>query len=162
MRYVLGSLALLFVLTGCGSPGVARRVPDVRGQPLDVAERRLEARGLDFEELGGGTFGIVDRDNWTVCEQEPAAGKRARTVRLVVDRECPPGPPRVAGPPRVVGLLVAPALARLHEHGVEADAFTRTGLRVQRGRWVVCAQWPHARKPTYYVQLTVARRCTRR
>jgi hypothetical protein len=162
MRYLLGSLASLFLLTGCGSAGVARRVPDVRGERLDVAERRLEARGLDFEEVGGGAFGIVDRDNWTVCSQEPASGKRARTVRLVVERDCPFEPPAAPGPPRVVGLFVAPALARLRERGVEADAFTRTGKRVERGRWVVCAQWPRTRRPTYYAQLTVARRCTRR
>lgn len=167
MRYShLAPFALLPLLAAACGGGTAARVPDVRGEPLDVAEHRLQARGLGFEEVGGGAFGIVVRDNWTVCDQEPRPGRRARTVRLVVDRECvdeePAAAPRRPRLLRVVGLHVAPALARLHERGVDADAFTRTGKRVVRGPWVVCSQWPRAGSPQpYYAQLTVARRCSR-
>ena len=45
--------------------------------------------GYDTEALGGGTFGIVDESNWTVCETRPAAGTTGGgTVKLVVDRTC--------------------------------------------------------------------------
>src|SRR4051794_19287175 len=165
MRYHLLLLALLLplVATGCGGAVAARRVPDVRGQRLDLAEERLQARGLDFEEVGGGTFGVVARDGWPVCAQVPRAGRRSRTVRLVVARECPyeeeEQARRPAPLPRVVGLRVAPALARLRQRGATVEAFTRRGARVERGRWVVCSQWPATRRPVRYVQLTVARRC---
>jgi hypothetical protein len=52
-------IAAILVLAGCGETSKPRRVPDVRGQRLDLAEDRLDARGLDWEEIGGGTLGIV-------------------------------------------------------------------------------------------------------
>jgi hypothetical protein len=64
-------------------------VPDVSGQRLDVAELHLRAKHIRFREVGGGTFGIVVRSNWTVCEQEPQAGTTTDgRVSLIVDREC--------------------------------------------------------------------------
>lgn len=63
-------------------------MPDVRGQRLDLAERRLDDAGLEYERVGGGTFGIVVPSNWRVCDQEPKGGEAVR-VRLVVDRTCP-------------------------------------------------------------------------
>jgi hypothetical protein len=51
-----------------------------------VAEARLDARGLGWEEIGGGTFGVIVRSNWYVREQIPAPGHTATTVRLVVER----------------------------------------------------------------------------
>ena len=76
---------LVFVLAGCGGT-TPTRVPDVRGEQLDVAEARLEARGLQWEEIGGGTFGAVVKSHWYVREQIPKPGKKATTVRLVIER----------------------------------------------------------------------------
>ncbi len=64
-------------------------LPDVVGQRLDVAELHLDDLHIRYREVGGGTFGIVVRSNWTVCEQEPAAGaSNPGRVNLIVDREC--------------------------------------------------------------------------
>jgi hypothetical protein len=64
-------------------------VPDVTGQRLDVAELHLRAKHIRYREVGGGTFGILVRSNWTVCEQEPQAGTAANgRVSLIVDRAC--------------------------------------------------------------------------
>ena len=79
---------LAAVLAGCGGAAEPRRVPDVRGQRLDVAEARLDARGLQWEEIGGGVFGVVVRSNWYVDDQIPKPGKKATTVRLIVERNC--------------------------------------------------------------------------
>jgi hypothetical protein len=77
------------LLVGCGTGSApTRRVPDVRGERLDVAEALLRDRGLEFDEFGGGTFGILVRSNWEVCDQDPAPGRRAGHVRLIVDRDC--------------------------------------------------------------------------
>ena len=85
---LIGALALVLVVAGCGGKAEVKRVPDLRGDRLDIAEARLEARGLDWEELGGGTFGVVVRSHWYVCDQLPRHGKKAHTVRLIVDRDC--------------------------------------------------------------------------
>ena len=85
----LAALILVTALVaGCGGAGRPKRVPDVRGERLDLAEARLEARGLRWEEIGGGAFGVIVRSNWYVDEQIPKPGKRATTVRLVVERGC--------------------------------------------------------------------------
>jgi hypothetical protein len=66
-------------------------VPDETGERLDVAEDDLDGAGLNYTEIGGGTFGIVVKSNWTVCEQKPSAGSKVREgarVKLIVDREC--------------------------------------------------------------------------
>lgn len=64
-------------------------LPDVTGQRLDVAELHLRAKHIRYREVGGGTFGILVRSNWTVCEQEPQAGTAADgRVSLIVDRAC--------------------------------------------------------------------------
>src|SRR5262249_48971091 len=80
--------------------GVA--VPDLTGQALDVAERRLDDLGLNSSRVGGGLFGVVIPSDWDVCEQAPPPGSSARrgsTVRLLVDRPdaCSPLPSRVRG-----------------------------------------------------------------
>jgi hypothetical protein len=66
-------------------------VPNESGERLDVAENDLRSHGLRYREVGGGTFGIVVKSNWMVCETHRAAGapvsKHAR-VELIVDREC--------------------------------------------------------------------------
>jgi beta-lactam-binding protein with PASTA domain len=52
------------------------RVPKVTGLYLNVAETRLEARGLIPIDKGGGIFGIVIKADWQVCFQTPRAGAR--------------------------------------------------------------------------------------
>ena len=86
---MLGSL-----LAGCGSSGngenAATPMPLVTGLQLDVALSEIEAAGFsnEVEIIGGGTFGVVDESNWTVCEQSPAAGQALANPLLTVDREC--------------------------------------------------------------------------
>jgi hypothetical protein len=82
-------IALLALLAGCGGSAdvLPKRVPDLRGERLDVAEARLDARGLRWEEIGGGTFGVVVRSHWYVRDQIPAPGKQAAIVRLIVERD---------------------------------------------------------------------------
>jgi hypothetical protein len=77
---------IAFVLAGCGGTATPKRVPDVRHERLDIAEARLDARGLKWEEIGGGAFGVVVRSNWYVEEQIPKPGKKATVVKLVVER----------------------------------------------------------------------------
>jgi hypothetical protein len=66
-------------------------VPDLRGARLDFAEKFLDRVGIDHDTSGGGTFGIIDRGNWTVCTTEPPAGAALppdTTERLFVDHSC--------------------------------------------------------------------------
>ena len=60
-------------LAACGSSSAA--VPDVVGERLDVAESEVKDAGLG-EEVGGGTFGIMVKSNWIVCQTDPAAEAR--------------------------------------------------------------------------------------
>ena len=82
---MLGSL-----LAGCGSSGngenAATPMPLVTGLQLDVALSDIEAAGFsnEVEIIGGGTFGVVDESNWTVCEQSPAAGQALANPLLTV------------------------------------------------------------------------------
>ena len=64
-------------------------VPSLAGQPLDVAEQRLDDLGLRSSEEGGGLFGVIFPSDWNVCETSPAAGaevRRGSTVSLQIDR----------------------------------------------------------------------------
>jgi Protein kinase domain/PASTA domain len=64
-------------------------IPTLTGQPLDVAERRLEDLGLNPSEVSDSLFGVLIPSEWDVCETRPAAGEVVRprsTVRLFVDR----------------------------------------------------------------------------
>ena len=91
MRYGLTvSTLLLVVLFAGGCGGEANRIPQVEGKRLDVAQERLDDAGVGYEVIGGGALGVIVRSNWEVCEQRPRAGKRAKTVELVVARSCPP------------------------------------------------------------------------
>ncbi len=98
---------MLLGLVGCGG-GKLPVMPTVIGQKLDVALSDIKRAGFsdDVEVLGGGVLGVIDKSNWTVCEQEPAAGQAmTSTPRLKVDRTCasaspsaPPSPQQTATP----------------------------------------------------------------
>ena len=98
---------VLFGLVGCGGDKLPA-MPTVVGQKLDVALSDIKRAGFsnDVEVLGGGVLGVIDKSNWTVCEQEPAAGQAlTSTPRLKVDRTCastspsvPPSPQQTATP----------------------------------------------------------------
>ena len=85
---VLGVAAVL-ALAGCEAKREAA-VPNVIGERLDLAQSHLKDAGLKFEAIGGGTFGILDESNWTVCQTEPVAGQKSgdKAVKLIVDRVC--------------------------------------------------------------------------
>jgi serine/threonine protein kinase len=104
-RFAIGLLALLIAaglgvgaliaiprLTDSGSPppkpsGIT--VPSLAGQPLDVAEQRLDDLGLRSTAEGGGLFGILIPSDWDVCATSPPADSTVRpgsTVRLLIDR----------------------------------------------------------------------------
>jgi serine/threonine protein kinase len=64
-------------------------VPSLAGQPLDIAEQRLDALGLHASEEGGGLFGVLVPSDWNVCQTSPGPGTRVRrgsTVSLLIDR----------------------------------------------------------------------------
>jgi Protein kinase domain/PASTA domain len=74
---------------GGGSKPSGVTVPALTGQPLDVAEQRLEDLGLESSEVSNSLFGVLLTSEWDVCETDPAAGEVVRprsTVRLIVDR----------------------------------------------------------------------------
>jgi len=72
------------------------QMPDVAGGRLDVALSDLSALGVgegDVEIVGGGSLGILDESNWTVCEQSPAANSELLPpFRLIVDQSCSTAP----------------------------------------------------------------------
>src|SRR3954471_3312919 len=104
-RRLIAVLLVLIVLGGVGAAALIEvprlsdsgktntptgiRVPALAGQPLDVAEQRLDDLGLRSSEDGGGIFGVLIPSDWNVCETSPAADslvRRASTVRLLIDR----------------------------------------------------------------------------
>lgn len=67
------------------------KMPNLKGETLDVAEDELDSMGVTYHEVGGGAFGILVKSNWTVCQTRPKTGKKitlATDVSLVVKREC--------------------------------------------------------------------------
>lgn len=105
MRALRAAAALIVVLSlfGCGENKLPV-MPTVVGQKLDVALSDVKRAGFsnDVEVLGGGVLGIIDKSNWTVCEQEPAGGQAiANTPRLKVDRTCGNTTPSASTPSRV-------------------------------------------------------------
>jgi hypothetical protein len=94
MLAALGAAAIVAVPRlnddgGTGSKPSGITVPELQGQPLDVAERRLEDLGLDSTEVSDSLFGVLFPSEWDVCRTDPAAGEVVRprsTVRLFVDR----------------------------------------------------------------------------
>ena len=159
MRTVL-LLTLIVALAGCGAAPKSKPVPDVRGQRLDLAEDRLDARGLDWEEIGGGNLGIVIRSHWWVCEQLPAPGKLATTVKLVVERECASAPPEPEVVPNVIGQSLEDANEELDAAGIghEAETYDDDAPLVEN-LWEVCDQDPGGGERASFVELYVARDC---
>jgi hypothetical protein len=153
------SAASVLALAGCGS-NEPKVVPDVRHERLDVAEERLDSLGLGYEEIGGGTFGIVVRSEWEVCRQEPAPGKKASTVRLIVDRYCEPEPVAEVVLPNLVGDPLEAAERALERRDVSYDVASWTGGRVVRAGARVCDQEPDAGRRAADVTLYVAADCT--
>lgn len=155
-------IAAVFVLAGCGESAKPKRVPDVREQRLDLAEGRLDARGLDWEEIGGGTLGIVVRSHWWVCDQEPTPGTLGRTVKLVVERECPLPPPTETVVPNVIGQSLEDADDELDNLRIAHDAETYDGdddVPLVEHLWEVCGQDPAPGSRGSYVELYVDRDC---
>ena len=153
------SAASVLVLAGCGS-NEPQVVPDVRHERLDVAEERLDRLGVGYEEIGGGTFGIVVRSEWQVCRQEPAPGRKASTVRLIVDRDCPPAPVTEVVLPDLAGEPLEAAERALERRDVAYAVASWTGGRVVRAGARVCDQEPDAGRRAADVTLYVAADCT--
>jgi beta-lactam-binding protein with PASTA domain len=152
--------AVVFLFAGCGGTAKPKRVPDLRGQRLDLAEDRLEAHGLDWEEIGGGSLGIVIRSHWRVCDQEPMPGRLGRTVKLVVDRECPGRASEPPVVPDVSGLSLEDADEELDDLGIGHDAETYDDdVPLVEHLWEVCGQDPGPGARTFYVELYVERDC---
>ena len=76
----------LVVARSCPESPPPRGVPDVVGLQLDAAEHELGKRGLEYYVYSDDK--VIIRSNWTVCDQYPAPGERARNVEveLHVDR----------------------------------------------------------------------------
>ena len=151
-------LSLTALVAGCGGDPEPTAVPDVRGERLDVAERRLDGAGLEYERVGGGAFGIVVRSKWSVCEQTPAPGTRAPKVTLVVDRYCPPRLPRTFAVPDLVGERLSDAEKRLADRGVPFDV-VRLDEGVRPSAATVCEQEPSPGRRAAHATLYAARRC---
>jgi len=151
--------AAAVVLAGCGG-GKAHRAPSVVGQRLDLAQDRLDAVGLRYDTIGGGTFGVVIRSHWFVCEQEPHAGTLTKTVRLVVSRSCEPPRPTPWIVPDVVGEQLDNAEDELGRLGFRFDAYpTDGGPIVIRENWTVCDQYPSGGESGADVELYVRHEC---
>ena len=142
-----------------------RVVPDVTGDRLDVAESKLDRLRIRYEEIGGGTFGVVVASNWIVCDQAPRDGSRARSVKLIVDR---PGDCGSAARstesgskstlPDLRGLRLDVAEDRLEDLGIAYEEIGG-GLFgiVDRSNWEVCDQDPGSGSSSQHVQLIVER-----
>ena len=152
---VIVAIAVLLLLAGCGGRPEPKKIPELRGERLDLAEDRLDALGVDWEEIGGGNLGVVIRSHWWVCDQVPKPGHRASKVRLVVERECiSPPPPFI---PNVIGMSLEDAEEALDEYGIGHSAETYEGdVPLVEHFWEVCEQRAEGRT---FVELTVARDC---
>jgi hypothetical protein len=138
-------------------------VPNVTGNRLDLAVERLEDVGLNYDLLGGGTFGVVVKSNWYVCEQHPAGGSRAASVELVVDRSCPSVSAPSTRPPVVPALeyrRLDDARADAADAGVDVVLYDEgAGPVLVESNWTVCSQYPEPGERAWTVDLYVERFC---
>jgi hypothetical protein len=78
-------------VTNGGTVITTTTVPQLVGQPLDVARQRIERAKFDLAiDEGGGVFGVVVESNWQVTKQDPPAGTRLEqgsTVHVDIDRQ---------------------------------------------------------------------------
>jgi len=132
---LVGALAVALSLASCG--GKTNPVPDVVGERFDLAKAHVEDAGLEAEPVGGGTFGVVNESNWTVCSQEPAPGTTGvKKVKLIVDRVC--SAPTSSGPATTVAATTTSTVA------AEAPTTTRPRPAVLRMPDVVGLSWADA------------------
>ena len=98
MRYAAALLGLSCALcvTACGeerrhgSPATrtaAAAVPDLYDENLDEAEEHLDRLGIAYT-VDSGDDEVVFEHLWTVCDQRPEPGERARVVELTVEHVC--------------------------------------------------------------------------
>ena len=98
MRYAAALLGLSCALcvTACGeerrharpaAPPVTATVPDLYDENLDDAEERLDELGISYT-VDSGDDEVVFEHLWTVCDQWPEPGARARVVELTVEHVC--------------------------------------------------------------------------
>jgi hypothetical protein len=76
-------------ITNPGTVITRTLVPDVVGERLDIAKRRLQARRFEVDVEGGGLLGVLRERNWRVTEQTPAAGQyleQGSSVRVKVKK----------------------------------------------------------------------------
>jgi beta-lactam-binding protein with PASTA domain len=78
------------VTVPAGGGTVVVTVPQLVGQPLDVAHERTDRSGFDLAvDSGGGVFGILIESSWKVVDQNPEAGTKAlpgSTVHVDIER----------------------------------------------------------------------------
>jgi hypothetical protein len=98
MRYVAALIGLSCALcvTACreeirhASPPAGTGVPTVPNlydENLDEAEERLDELGIAYT-IDSGDDEVVFEHFWTVCDQWPEPGTRARVVELTVEHIC--------------------------------------------------------------------------
>lgn len=162
MRYGYALIALCSLLAACGGSN-SQPIPNVTDRRLDVAADLLDDRGLDYELIGGGTFGVVVKSHWYVCEQYPSGGSRASSVELVVARSCPAISPPAACPPVVPALegrSLDDARAGAADAGVEVEVHdVGTGPVLDESNWTVCSQYPAPGERGSTVELYVEHFC---
>jgi hypothetical protein len=154
LRLILVAAAGALLLAGCVTT-TAQRLPDLRGQRLDLAEDRLDALRVGYDTAGGGAFGVVVRSHWIVCEQSPRPGTVAAAVTLTVERAC--GTPFVPG---VTGLSLDEAEEILDGAGIDYAVEPDWGPVVVDSLWTVCSQDPEPGGPGNRVDLYVAHNCS--
>jgi hypothetical protein len=139
-------------------------VPDLIAQRLDVAESALDDLGIAYDEIGGGTFGVVDASAWVVCDQQPKPGGIADSLKLIVARPGDCGAAATGGGggggglPNVTGKRLDVAESILDDRGIvyEEIGGGTFGI-INRSAWVVCEQQPKPDTKTRRVKLIVDR-----
>ena len=153
-------LSLVLGLGACGGSekgaDAQAVMPEVVGKKLDVALGGIKSAGFkdDVEIIGGGTFGVVNESNWTVCAQAPSAGQSiTSTPQLTVDRSCggsettsttaspttsTPSTPTTSAPPagQVLTAATNPDLAALLAGTAECGDTVATFASTYRGQTI--------------------------